>query len=80
MTHPDVRGGRKSMLDRNQNPYGLTQKQMDELEVTKAQVAEHLKNVDFTKHIQNESLIEVEQKAERILKFSRLINPKTRRT
>jgi hypothetical protein len=39
----------KAKENADQNPYNLTQKQLDELEVTKAQVAEHLKNVDFSR-------------------------------
>jgi hypothetical protein len=59
------------------NPYNLTQKQLDELEVTKAQVAEHLKNVDFSKHTQSNPT-EAELQAARVLTFSTLLNPKRR--
>ena len=60
----------------NQNPHNLTQKQLDELEVTKAEVAEHLKNVDFSR-IDNPT--EVETQAERVYKFTHILgNRKSR--
>jgi hypothetical protein len=64
---------KKDLITRGRNnPYGLTQKQLDELEVTKEQVAKHLKNVDFSKYTQNNS-IEVERQASRVLAFSTLL-------
>jgi hypothetical protein len=58
----------------NQNPYNLTQKQLDDLEVTKAQVAEHLKNIDFSRI---DKPTEVEQQAERVRRFAYgVIHPK----
>lgn len=57
----------------NQNP-PLTQKQLDELEVTKAEVAEHLKNVDFSRHTQP-----IETQAKRVYDFSHILgNRKSR--
>jgi hypothetical protein len=74
---------KRDLIARNPNHYNLTQKQLDELEVTKAQVAEHLRNVDFSQHDQRRRAptnnSELEHQAKRFLEFSHLINPKTRR-
>jgi hypothetical protein len=71
---------KKNLIARNPNPYNLTQKQQDELKVTNAQVAEHLRNVYFSQHHQAAtSNPEAEKQAKRFVDFSRLINPKTRR-
>jgi len=60
----------------NQNPHNLTQKQLDELEVTKAQVAEYINNIDFSRHTQT---TEVERQAKRLYEFSHILgNRKSR--
>jgi hypothetical protein len=65
---------KRDLIARNPNPHNLTQKQLDELEITKAQVAEHLKNVDFSKHDQRRQALpsnnpEAEHQAELVRKF-----------
>jgi hypothetical protein len=66
----------KAKENADQNPYNLTQKQLDELEVTKAQVAEHLKNVDFSR-IDNPT--EAERQAEKVYRFTHILgNRKSR--
>jgi hypothetical protein len=54
----------------NQNPYNLTPEQLADVEITKAQVAEHLKTVDFSKH---EQPTDVEKIAKRVYDFSRIL-------
>jgi hypothetical protein len=54
----------------NTNGNNLTQKQLDELEVTKAEVAEHLKTIDWSKH---EQPTVTEKQAKRFLDFSRIL-------
>jgi hypothetical protein len=60
----------RRMKERQQN--NLTQKQIDELEVTKAQVAEHLKTIDFSKHNEHNPT-DVEKIAKRVYDFSRIL-------
>jgi hypothetical protein len=65
---------KRDLIARNPNPYNLSQKQLDELKVTNAQVAEHLKNVDFSKHDQRRQAPpsnnpEARHQAERVRKF-----------
>jgi hypothetical protein len=60
----------KERENRNQNPHNLTQAQLDDLEVTKAQVAEHLKTIDFSKM---DNPTEVEKQAEAVYRFSRIL-------
>jgi hypothetical protein len=60
----------------NTNPYNLTPEQLADVEITKAQVAQHLKTIDFNK-MDNPSRIdnptEVEKHAKRFLEFSSIL-------
>lgn len=69
------------MIDRNKNPYNLTQKQLDELEVTKKQVSEHINTIDFSKHDQvPSSNPDLEHKADVVRRFAALLKDNNRRS
>jgi hypothetical protein len=75
---PFVRGGKRSMQNRN-NPHNLTQKQLDELELTKKQVAKHLETIDFDKHDQVASDTDLERAAFRVLQFTNLMSDRLKK-
>jgi hypothetical protein len=68
----------KERENANGNPYNLTPEQLADVEITKAQVAEHLKHVDFSKHNQDNPT-EIEKIAKRAYEFSHILgNRKSR--
>jgi hypothetical protein len=71
MTHPDVKGGKKSMLERNKEISPEVQK-MTEGMIERWQRA----GVKFDSQAVNNP--EVEKQAQRIIDFTNLINPRRR--
>jgi hypothetical protein len=60
----------------NPNPYGLTEEQLKDVEKQSAQVADHLKNIDFSKYNQRQEeapLTKAEKQALRFVRFCKLI-------
>ena len=71
---------KKDLIARNPNPYNLTPEQLADVEITKAQVAKHLKTIDWSKHEQQDNPTEAEKQAKRFLDFSRILsNRKSRK-